>query len=174
MTNLYNTFDKENHLQPDFEKSEFDSLDSWDFGWAILQPINIAADKESEILLAERFSPGQKAIYFFWYLDGEVTNGGFIQFFWNDNQKYLVPILEGLKLIGDKKMLTLVEKAYSIYTTNKEKFELEDSQENFENLYNELTEFEDIDTIYYDIHEETMDLIEKYVRLNPSEFVNLK
>ena len=144
------------------------------FCWAILEPINIAADKESEILLAKRFSPGQKAIYFFWYLDGEVTNGGFIQFFWNNNRTYLPPIMDGLKLIGDKKMIKLVEKADAIYLANEKKFELEDSQENFEKLYNELSEFENLDTIYYDIHEETMDLIEKYARKNPTDFVNLK
>jgi hypothetical protein len=85
MTELYDIFEKENHLKPDFDKSEFEELDSWDFGWAILQPINLAADKESEKALSKRFSPGQKALYFFWYLDEEVTNGGFIQFYWNEN-----------------------------------------------------------------------------------------
>ena len=174
MTNLYNTFEKENHLQREFEKTEFDTLNSWDFGWAILEQINIAADKESELLLSHRFSPGQKAIYFFWYLDGEVTNGGFIQFFWNGNRQYLPPIVDGLKLICDDKMLKLVQKADAIYLENQQKFELENSQENFEKRYNELSDFEDLDTIYYDIHEDTMNLIEKYARKNPTEFVNLK
>lgn len=174
MTELYNTYDKENHLQPDFNKSEFDLLKSWDFGWAMLEPINIAADKESEILLSRRFSPGQKALYFFWYLDGEVNNGGFIQFYWNNNRKYLPPILAGLKLIGDKEMITLVEKADKVYLANEAKFEGEDTQENFEKLYNDVTEFEELDTMFYDLHENTMDLIENYARQHIAEFVNLK
>jgi uncharacterized protein YwqG len=32
---------------------------------------------------SKRLSPGQKALFFIWYLDAEVTNGGFIQFYWN-------------------------------------------------------------------------------------------
>lgn len=174
MTEDYSIFQKENHLRPDFSISEFESLNSWDFGWAILEPINSATDKESEIELSKRFSPGQKALYFFWYLDSEVTNGGFLQFYYNENRKYLPPILKGLKLIGDKEMINLVEKVDKIYLKNIEKFEVEDSQENFEKLYNELTEFEENDLKFFDIHDATMDLIEKYARENPSEFVNLR
>src|SRR6266498_4877430 len=70
---LYNTFEKSDHLQPVFEKTRFDTLHGWDFGWAILEPINIAKGKEDEKRLAKRLSPGQKAFYFIWYLDAEVT-----------------------------------------------------------------------------------------------------
>ena len=101
---LYNTFDEANHLQPVFDKAKFSTLHGWDFGWAILEPINIAKGDEDEIELSRRFSPGQKALYFIWYLDAEVTNGGFIQFYWNDYRKYISPILQGLKLIGDTSM----------------------------------------------------------------------
>jgi hypothetical protein len=62
---LYNTFDKSNHLQPLFDKIKFDTLHTWDFGWVVLEPINIANGKEDEKLLARRFSPGQKTLYFF-------------------------------------------------------------------------------------------------------------
>lgn len=173
MIEAYDIFEKENHLKPDFDKAEFELLKSWDFGWAILEPINSATDKESEKLLAKRLSPGQKALYFFWYLDSEVTNGGFIQFYWNENRNYLSPILKGLKLIGDNEMIQLLEKADKIYLKNADKFKLEDSQENFEKLYNELTEFEEHDLKFFDIHDNTMDLIEKYARENSRDFLNL-
>lgn len=174
MATAYNVFEKENHLKPDFDKSEFDTLDSWDFGWAILEPINIAPDKESEIELAKRLSPGQKALYFFWYLDGEVTNGGFIQFYWNGIRHYLPAILEGLKLIGDKEMVALVEKADKVYLKDQAKFDVEDSQKNFERLYNEVTDFEELDLKYFDIHDNSMELLEKYIRGNVEDFVVLK
>ncbi|WP_146171792.1 DMP19 family protein [Flavobacterium magnum] len=173
MNEFYDLFEKDNHLKPDFNKTEFESLDSWDFGWAILEPINLAADKESEIELSKRFSPGQKALYFFWYLDGEVTNGGFIQFYWNENRKYLPAILKGLKLIGDNEMITLVDNAEKVYLKHIQKFETGNSQEDFEHLYNELTEFEDLDLKYYEMHDNTMSLIEKYAKQNPNEFLNL-
>src|ERR1700693_4439336 len=98
---LYNIFDKENHLKPDFDKALFDSLHSWDFGWAILEPIDIASGDEHIKLLSRRFSSGQKMIYFFWFLDAQVTDGGFIQFYFNGYHKYLLPIIDGLKLIND-------------------------------------------------------------------------
>ena len=173
-TELYNTFDSLNHLIPDFDKSVFDSLHSWDFGWAILEPINIATDKEKEKTLSRRLSPGQKTIYFFWYLDEEVTNGGFIQFYWNGYRRYLPPIIDGLKLIGDTTLLRLIEKADSEYLKNKEKFDLQREKDNWKPLYDNLKEFDKIDDEYYKIHDKTMDLIEKYARKHVTEFINLK
>ncbi|MEN0007986.1 DMP19 family protein [Flavobacterium nitrogenifigens] len=172
MTNNYEIFEDENHLRPNFAKSEFDSLTSWDFGWAILEPINLGAN--DEVGLSQRLSPGQKALYFFWYLDAEVTNGGFIQFYWNGNRKYLPAIIKGLELIGDRDMLKLVDIADKLYLENKDKIESGGTQEDFSRLYDDLIEFDDLDRIFYDKHDKTMDLIEKYARQNPEEFVNLK
>ena len=174
MENNYETFEKENHLKPDFDKFEFDALNSWDFGWSILELINVGTDSESELELSKRFSLGQKALYFFWYLDGEVTNGGFIQFYWNEKRKYLSAIIKGLELIGDKDMLNLVDKADKLYLENKEKFDSGKTQEDFSKLYDDLIEFDDLDEIFYDKHDKTMNLIEKYARQNPEEFVNLR
>src|SRR5687767_12523777 len=86
---LYNIFDKEDHLRPAFNKTDFDTLHGWDLGWELLEPINIAKNVKHEKKLARRFSPGQKALYFTWYLDAEVENGGFIQFFWNYDRQYI-------------------------------------------------------------------------------------
>jgi hypothetical protein len=173
-TELYNTFNKESHLKPNFSKSAFDTLHSWDLGWEILEPINIAPDKEEEKLLLKRLSPGQKALYFFWYLDAEVTNGGFIQFYWNYNRQYLPPIIDGLKLIGDTELLGLVEKADKEYLAHKDKFDSQREKDNWEPLYNELKQFEKFDEQYYKIHDKTMELIEIYTRKHPDEFINLK
>jgi hypothetical protein len=171
---LYTNFDTSNHLQPLFDKIKFDTSHSWDFGWAVLEPINIANGKEDEKLLARRFSPGQKALYFFWYLDAEVTNGGFIQFYWNDNRKYLPPIIDGLKLIGDTSMLDLINKADKEYLKHKEQFILQRQKDNWQSLYDGLKNFEDYDIEYYLLHDRTMELIEKYARQYPDEFVKFK
>jgi len=171
---LYNTFDKDNHLQPFFDKIEFDTLHSWDFGWAILEPINIAKGKEDEKLLAKRFSPGQKALYFIWYLDAEVTNGGFIQFYWNDNRRYLPPIIEGLKLISDTSILSLVDQADKEYLTHKDKFIFQRQKNDWQPLYDNLKNFEKYDSIYYATNDKMMELIEKYARQHSDEFVKFK
>ena len=170
-TELYNTFDKDNHLRPVFNKLAFDTLHSWDFGWAILEPLNIAPDKDKEI--SKRLSPGQKVLYFFWYLDAEVTNGGFIQFYWNGYRQYLPPIIDGLKLIGDTELVVLITNADQEYLAHKDKFNSQREMDNWEPLYNDLKEFEKFDEYYYKIHDKTMELIEKYTRQNTSEFINL-
>ncbi len=73
--NLYDTFDKSHHLRPEFPKADFNTLRDWDFGWFLLEPLNIAESLEHEVELSKQFSPGQKALYFYWFLDAEVTNG---------------------------------------------------------------------------------------------------
>lgn len=171
---LYNTFDKSDHLRPLFDKTKFDTSHGWDFGWAVLEPINVAKGKEDEKLLAKRFSPGQKALYFFWYLDAEVTNGGFIQFYWNDNRKYVPPIIDGLKLIGDTSMLDLVNKADLEYLKYKEQFISQKQKDDWQPLYDGLKRFYEYDSIYYVTHDKTMELIEKYAREHLDEFVKFE
>jgi hypothetical protein len=171
---LYNTFDSNNHLQPVFDKISFDTLHSWEFGWAILEPINIAPNREQEKLLSKRLSPGQKALYFFWYLDEEVTNGGFIQFYWNDFRKYLPPIIDGLNLIGDKNLLDLIQKADQQYFKYKDKFVFQRNKDDWKPLYDSLKEFSIFDSTYYSIHDKSMDLMEQYARQHTSEFVKFK
>ena len=170
--NNFDIFENENHLKPSLSKSEFENLHSWDFGWFLLEPLNLANDDESELSLSNRLSPGQKALYFFWYLDAQVTNGGFIQFYWNGKRKYVKAIKNGLKLIGDEELLDLVDKAEKIYLANKTKFDSGQTTEDFSALYEEIIEFEDLDDQYYDIHDNTIELIEKYARLNKGEFAN--
>ncbi len=170
----YNTFDKNNHLRPIINKTTFDTLHGWDLGWTLLEPINIAKGEQDEIKLATQFSAGQKALYFFWYMDAEVTNGGFIQFYWNENRKYVPPIIDGLKLIQDTSMLELVKLADKEYQINESRFILQKQKDNWEPLYEEIKKFDELDSMYFSTHKKTMELIEKYVRLNPEAFVKFK
>jgi hypothetical protein len=168
--NYWDKEDPSNQLRPELNKTQFDTLKSWDLGWFLLEPINIAADLDEEVEIAKRFSKGQKALYFFWFLDAEVTNGGFIQFYWNGRDMYLPPIIEGLKLIGDKELLDLVEKAEKEFGLHKEKFHEQREKDDWEPLYDNLKKFEEYNSIYYEIHDKTMALIEKYAREHPQEF----
>jgi len=74
--NKFDVFLKEIHLKPDIAKEQISGLQDWDYLWAILSPINKAQSEKHEIELAKRLSSGQKALYFWWYLDAQVTNGG--------------------------------------------------------------------------------------------------
>ncbi|HWB26160.1 MAG TPA: DUF4375 domain-containing protein [Chitinophagaceae bacterium] len=169
----YDIFETENHLQPAFDANVFNSLHRWKFGWEVLSVINVAKDKVHEIELAKRFSPGQKALYFIWYLDAQVTNGGFIQFYWNGYRQYIYPIAAGLKFIGDTETYDILLKADKEYILHKEEFAFQHDRDDWKPLYKNLINFKEYDSAYYRQHDNMMDLIEKYARQNPGDFVKL-
>lgn len=176
--NYWDKFDKENHLRPTLDRAQFDTLKGWDFGWILLEPIDISKDQdEDEVRVTTRYSSGQKALHFFWYLDAQVTNGGFIQCYLNGYGRYVPALIEGLKFIDDKKMLDLVLKADSLYLQNKVRFDKQTEkieEEGWGTLYDDLKGFDELDKEYYKLDEMTMEIIENYAQKNPNEFGVLK
>jgi hypothetical protein len=171
--NYFKYFDPTNQLRPGFSRKKLNELKDWDLAWEILEPINVATTRRSEIGLAKKLSPGQKALYFFWYLDAEVENGGFIQFYHNKTDHYLPSIIEGLRFLKDKQMIDLIEEAEDIFQRNVKLFEKAKTIESFSKLYEKLKEFSELDTRYYKLREKTIALIENYIKENPKEFVTL-
>jgi hypothetical protein len=173
-TNLWKEFNSEEHFTPELEKSRFDSLHSWDLAWELLEPIDKAKDDEHEIELTKTMSPGQKMVYFYWYLDGQVTNGGFVQFYLNGYDNYLPAILDALQLLGDKEALDLVNKVHLYVQQNSSQFIEYAEKDDIEGLYEALPELEPLEEQYFEMREETIIQIEKYIRANQGEFVTLK
>ena len=152
-------------------KGEFYKLNGYDFGWFVLEPLSkFVNGRDHELERGKSLSYGHKALYYWWYLDGQVTNGGFVQFYYNDYGRYIPTIIKGLELVGDTEMVSLVKKADKIYQKNKklvtkaQKVDLFDSD-----LYDRLEELSDLDSKYYELKEKTMSLIEMYIRNNPKE-----
>jgi hypothetical protein len=48
-------------------------------------------------------------------LDAQVTNGGFIQFYWNGYEVYLPSIKKGLELMGFTDLLKIINKSEKEY-----------------------------------------------------------
>ena len=170
----FNTFDTAQHLQPLFDKVKFDTLHGSEFDWAILEPINLAKSRDDDKELSKRFSPGQKALYFIWYLDEQVTNGGFVQFYLNGYREYISPIKDGLKLIGDTAMYALVANADNEYLTHQTEVDSYKQKSDWQPLYDKGYKFESYDKIYYSSNENMMKQIEKYARQHPEDFVKFK
>lgn len=70
-------------------------------------------------------------------------------------------------------MYELVKKVDIEYLANQDKFLEQQELDDWEPLYDQLTQFEEFDEIYYEQNDETMSLLEKYARRNPEEFVTL-
>ena len=170
--NNFSGYEASNQLRPSVSKASFFQMTGYDFCWLLLEPIDIAGSDEDEVELAKRFSPGQKALYFWWHLDAQVTNGGFIQFYYNGYDVYVPAIIEGLTHIGDAEMTELVIAAHKIYQENRtvldsarKSGDLYDS-----NLVKRLEALASLDSRYYELNSKTLALIEKYAKENPSEF----
>ncbi|WP_178988265.1 DMP19 family protein [Winogradskyella schleiferi] len=167
----YWEFNENNHFRPQLNKGDFYKLSGYDFGWFVLEPLsNFVEDKEHEIEKTKSFSYGQKALYYWWYLDAQVTNGGFVQFYYNGYESYVPTIIKGMEYIGDKKMADLVKRADKIYQKNKKLVDKAQESDLFgSDIYDRLDELSFLDDEYYDINEKTMLLLENYIRKNPSE-----
>lgn len=167
----YWKFDKSEHFRPKLNKGDFYKLSGFDFGWFVLEPISkFVKDKDHEIERGKSLSYGQKALYYWWYLDAQVTNGGFVQFYYNGYAKYVPTIIKGLEHIGDIEMANLVKKADKIYQKNKKLMDKAQESDLFDSeLYARLDEMSLLDDNYYKMNEKTMSLIENYIRKNPNE-----
>jgi len=172
MNDPYWEFDQTKQFRPKLNKGDFFKLTGSDFCWFVLEPISdYIQDKKGELTKGKTLSFGQKALYYWWYVDAQVTNGGFTQFYYNDYGKYVPTIIKGLKHIGDIKMAELVNRSYEIYL--KENRKIKDARqrglEAFSNLYKEIKDFDNLDDEYYNLNDQTMKNIETYFRNNPNE-----
>ncbi|ULC58791.1 DUF4375 domain-containing protein [Flaviramulus sp. BrNp1-15] len=167
----YWDFNETEHFRPELNKGEFFKLSGFDFGWFVLEPISkFVKDKEHEIERGKSLSYGQKALYYWWYLDAQVRNGGFVQFYYNGYGPYVSTIIKGLEHIGDTEMADLVKKADKIYQKNKKLMDKAQESDLFgSDLYDRLDEMSLLDDKYYKMNEKTMSLIESYIRKNPNE-----
>ncbi len=172
--NPYWEFDEQNHFKPKVNQGDFFRLSGSDFCWFILKPMSkFVGSHEHEIERTKKLSYAQKALYFWWYLDAQVTNGGFVQFYYNGYGDYIPIIIKSLEYIGDTEMAKLVKGADKIYQKRKRIFEKKKAQNEslFDgDLYEQLDDLVDFDDDYFDLNEDTMLLIEKYCRQNPDEF----
>jgi antitoxin component YwqK of YwqJK toxin-antitoxin module len=167
----YWDFDKDKHFRPQLNKGDFFKLTGFDFGWFVLEPISqFVGDSDHEIERAKSLSYGQKTLYYWWYVDGQVTNGGFVQFYYNGYGPYVPTIIKSLEYIGDKKMAELIQRAENIYQKNKNLVDKAREKDLFgSDLYEQLGELSGLDSEYYKLKDKTMSKIEKYIRKKPNE-----
>lgn len=165
----YWKFDQSKHFKPYLNTEDFFKLSGFDFCWFIMNSIH--DDKEEETK-GEFLSYGQKAVYYWSFVESQVTNGGFTQFYFNGYGKYVPTIVKGLRYIKDDTTADLISRSYSLYLneSNTIKDARKEGFEGFSNLYQELEHLGDLDTEYYNLSDATMKNIETFVRKNPSEF----
>lgn len=168
----YWKFDKTQHFRPKLNTEDFFRLSGSDFCYLIIDPMfDFIQDKGAELIKGKQLSYAQKALFYWWLVDAQVTNGGFLQFYYNDYGKYVPTILKSLRHIGDNRMADLINRSYELYL--EENRSIKDARgkglEAVSLLYKEVNSFDTLDTEYYRLNNKTMKKIENYFRKNPNE-----
>lgn len=170
--NKFSEFQEENHFKSMMTKERFDTLHRWEFAWAVIDPVLVMIESTPfEYQRVKRLASGQKALYFFLKTDEQVKNGGFIQLYWNGLEGNIPPLKEGLSLIKDREMLSLVKNADKYYHQNKPIFESATDVESFNALYDECPEFKKMTEKYMELREKSVAKFEKYAKKNSEQFV---
>jgi hypothetical protein len=117
----------------------------------------------------------QQAIYTIWWLEAEVNNGGYNQFYANSSGQFYKLLPDALKLVGAVKFADLTERANKTYESeNKKITEHQDGTvEGFSKSYddNPLNKFDDE---FYDLYktEDLQQLQVNFIRKNKLEFIH--
>ena len=121
-----------------------------------------------------KLTNGQQAVFSTWWLEAEVNNGGFNQFYFNSSGQFAEMAENGFMTIGAQKFSQLTKRANKIYSENKERLaEFDDgTMESFSESYKD-NPLNDLDTEFYNLYdsEKIGELRIKYIRENKNEFI---
>lgn len=127
-------------------------------GDVFLKLISRAANSPSAM------SDADWVVYRVWSLLGEVSNGGFDQYFFNSSGGQALPTLDALKAIGDTKAAAVLEKALKVFSEPPSP----DRDRRWEQL-DHLTKatrkkFEALDKELYDCGQDVVEKLAAYIR----------
>jgi hypothetical protein len=127
---------------------------------------------DEQVSFVRTLSPGRRAIWGVFMVDGEVNNGGFNQFFWNNSRDFLDEARAGLQLLGAHEQLALLNEAVrrfeSTFDERLRPYYERTTIEAFSESYDENL-FGDLDERYFEL--DTYARQEEYIRSHPDEFV---
>ncbi|ENM5926838.1 DMP19 family protein [Vibrio mimicus] len=112
----------------------------------------------------DALSEKEQAIYTIWWLEAEVNNGGFHQYFWNSAGDNAAVALKSLKDIGATQTASLLQQAINIAFNGKLPESREDRQIQLE--VEEESKFEklgELDFEFYEYSENFYELLDAYV-----------
>lgn len=132
-------------------------------------------DPQQELASVLSLPKPQQAVYMIWWLEAEVNNGGFNQYYYNSSGQFAKYIPEALKLIGANQFATLTQAANSVYEREKEHItkDQDGTTEGFSKSYDN-NPLEKFDEQYYALKEPLMELQIAFIRKNKEAFVNKK
>ena len=138
-----------------------------------VQPIHQALYAAKSFDMLDERTGGCKLLVYFDYLRMHVTQGGFIQFIHNGYVGLLPETITLLKAFGIIEMSKLLDDVLKVFVLNFKLFEQAHSVSEFAKLYDELKEFEMLDSRFNILSQVTEQVLVEYAAANTHEFFNV-
>lgn len=139
----------------------------------LVLPLHEELYKKQDFTFIETLSPGQELLIRYDYVRMQVLQGGFIQLIQNGYINLLLSMPEMLTQIGAADMAQLLDDVLKVYTLNIDGLSKETSVEEFARLYEEYTEFEELDARFATHNTSTEKAIVAYALRFPDEFMEI-
>jgi len=109
------------------------------------------------------------------FFTDEMSDGGFVQLIQNGYGGYIFanPFAKAIKQFGAIDLSKLIYKAKEIYDPNKAKLERETTVEEFNAMYVDFEEFDELEEVYFEIEEQQTALIAAYVDEHITDFAEI-
>ncbi len=139
----------------------------------LVLPLHEELYKQQDFSFIETLSPGQELLIRYDYVRMQVLQGGFIQLIQNGYVNLLLSMPLMLKQVGALVMGQLLDDVLKVFSLNYEGLSKETSVEEFAKLYEEYTEFEELDARFAQENAATEKAIVAYALRFPDEFMAL-
>ena len=126
-------------------------------------------ENNDESIHLNRLSSEAKIVYFSWWCDAEIHNGGFDQFFFNSSGDYTQETMDALNIIGASISLSLFEKAISWFPNSRPDPDREKRWKQME-PFGESVAYEkllnELDAKFYKYEDNISNLVNEYISKN--------
>jgi hypothetical protein len=164
-------------ILPQIPKTQWDQLFTEQNSEALYELVTIPLHEQlysrQSFDLLDELPLMQQMLLAYDYVLTQVSQGGFIQFIQNKYISLLLPVIEGLKAIGEKEMTALLDNVLKVYVLNREALEADTTPAEFAALYQEFREFEALDARFLSLRAPTMKGILSYAQEHPEQFAIL-
>jgi len=143
-------------------KSVFESKTGQD---AYLEMTKIATDYEIRKGY-KSLSPIGKILYNVYWVEAEVNNGGFNQYFYNSSGEHAIDAVQSLDRIGASQTKELLQSAINNFPNSNVPSDRDERIRILKSIDPKNTLFDNLDDRFYDLSEDKMHLTVEYVKSN--------
>ena len=113
----------------------------------------------------------ERVVYIVYTLEGEVNNGGFLQYFWNSSGNQANELVDAFLEIGAPKTAAICEKALSVFGGHVPE-DWDERNEVLDELDSDMVDeiLSECDDAFYDYEENLTELCYEYITKNKDQF----